>query len=79
VKENLRQGIHDYMADNAARHAYPAITRADTAAQLYALLADVAPACLMEVEAELADPSPGQSLAAASGPSRQGNPAESAE
>jgi len=53
--------------------------RADTAAQLYALLADVAPACLMEVEAELADPSPGQSLAAASGPSRQGNPAESAE
>lgn len=70
MKENLRQYIHDYMARNAAAHAewaYPGVMVGDTARQLYALLADVALACLMEVEAELADPGPGQSLAAASG------------
>lgn len=70
MKESLRQYIHDYMADNAARHAawaYPGFTDGGTAGQLFALLADVALAYLMEVEAELADPGPGQSLAAAAG------------
>jgi hypothetical protein len=69
VNENLRQVIHDHMAQIAARHAaalYPH-TDGDTAAQLFALLADTALAYQMEVEAELADPGPGQSLAAASG------------
>ena len=70
MKESLRQYIHDYMAGNAARHAawaYPGFTDGGTAGQLFVLLADVALAYLMEVEAELADPGPGQSLAAASG------------
>ena len=70
MKENLRQYIHDYMADNAARHAawaYPGFTDDNTAGQLFALLADVALAYLMEVEAELADPGPGQSLAGVAG------------
>jgi hypothetical protein len=69
MNENLRQVIHDHMAQIAARHAaalYPH-TDGDTAAQLFALLADTALAYQMEVEAELADPGPGQSLAAASG------------
>jgi hypothetical protein len=39
----------------------------DTAAQLFALLTDTALAYQMETEAELADPGPGQSLAAATG------------
>lgn len=68
-QENLRQVIHDHMAQIAARHAaslYPHLA-ADTAAQLFALLADTALACQMEAGAELADPGPGQSLAAASG------------
>ena len=67
--ENLRQVIHDHMAQIAAGHAarlYPHLA-GDTAVQLFALLADTALACQMEVEAELADPGPGQSLAAASG------------
>ena len=67
---NLRQYIHDVMAGNAARHAawaYPGFTDGDTAGQLFALLADVALAYLMEVEADLNDPGPGQSLAAAAG------------
>jgi hypothetical protein len=70
VHESTRQYIHDYMADNAARHAafaYPGFTGSNTATQLFALLADVALACLMEIEAELADPGPGQSLACAAG------------
>jgi hypothetical protein len=69
MKENLRQVIHDHMAKIAARHAaalYPH-TGGDTAAQLFALLTDTALAYRMQVEAELADPGPGQSLAAASG------------
>jgi hypothetical protein len=69
MNENLRQVIHDHMAQLAAHHAvalYPHMD-GDTAAQLFALLADTALAYLMEVEAELADPGPGQSLAAASG------------
>jgi hypothetical protein len=68
MNENLRQVIHDHMAQIAARHAaalYPHMD-GDTAAQLFALLADTALAYQMEVEAELADPGPGQSLAAAS-------------
>jgi hypothetical protein len=68
-KENLRQVIHDHMATIAARHAaarYPHMGE-DTAAQLFALLTDTALAYQMQVEAELADPGPGQSLAAASG------------
>ena len=67
-EKNLRQVIHDHMAQIAARHAaalYPHMD-GDTAAQLFALLADIALAYQMEVEAELADPRPGQSLAAAS-------------
>jgi hypothetical protein len=70
MNENLRQVIHDHMAQIAARHAaaaYPGIMDEDTAAQLFALLTDTALAYRMEVEAELADPGPGQSLAAASG------------
>ena len=62
--ENAARGI------NAARHAataYPGMMDGDTAAQLFALLTDTALAYQMEVEAELADPGPGQSLAAASG------------
>ena len=69
MKENLRQVIHDHMAKIAARHAaalYPHMD-GDTAAQLFALLTDTALAYQMQVEAELADPGPGQSLAAASG------------
>jgi hypothetical protein len=54
--------IHDYMAEHTA-WAYPGFTDGDTAGQLFALLADVALAYLMEVEAEVADPGPGQSLA----------------
>ena len=45
----------------------PGIMDGDTAAQLFALLTDTALAYQMEAEAELADPGPGQSLAAASG------------
>ena len=68
-QKNLRQVIHDHMAQVAAQHAarlYPH-TDGDTAAQLFALLADTVLAYQMEVEAELADPGPGLSLAAASG------------
>jgi Domain of unknown function (DUF4314) len=68
-QNNLRQVIHDHMAQIAARHAaalYPH-TAGDTAAQLFALLTDTALAYLMETEAELAHPGPGQSLAAAAG------------
>ena len=70
MNENLRQFIHDHMAQIAAQHAataYPGIMDEDTAAQLFALLTDTALAYRMEAEAELADPGPGQSLAAASG------------
>jgi hypothetical protein len=70
VTGNLRQAVHDQMAQLAARHAaskYPGAMDGDTAAQLFALLADTALAYQMQVEAELADPGPGQSLAAASG------------
>ena len=69
-QKNLRQIIHDRMAQIAAQHAataYPGIMDEDTAAQLFALLTDTALAYRMQVEAELADPGPGQSLAAASG------------
>src|SRR3984957_15232496 len=69
MKENLRRVIHDHMAKIAARHAadlYPHMG-GDTAAQLFALLTDTALAYQMQVEAELSDPGPGQSLAAASG------------
>jgi hypothetical protein len=69
MNQNLRQVIHDHMAQIAARHAagrYPHMD-GDTAAHLFALLTDTALAYLMEAEAELADPGPGQSLAAASG------------
>jgi len=66
---NLRQVIHDHMAQIAAQHAAARYRHmdGDTAAQLFALLTDTALAYLMEVEAELADPGPGQSLAAATG------------
>jgi len=67
-QNNLRQVIHDHMAQIAAQHAtalYPHMDP-DIAAQLFALLTDTALAYQMEVEAELADPGPGQSLAAAS-------------
>ena len=70
MTSNLRQFIHDDMAQIAAQHAvtaYPGIMDGDTAGQLFALLTDTALACLMEAEAELADPGPGQSLAAATG------------
>src|SRR5579863_4939067 len=69
MTENLRQVIHDHTAEIAAWHAAVLYRHmdGDTAAQLFALLADVALAYLMEVEAELADPGPGQSLAAAAG------------
>ena len=70
MNENLRQVIHDHMAKIAAQHAataYPGIMDEDTAAQLFALLTDTALAYQMQVEAELADPGPGQSPAAASG------------
>jgi hypothetical protein len=70
VTGNLRQAVHDQMAQLAARHAadkYPGVMDGDTAAQLFALLADTALAYQMQAEAELADPGPGQSLAAASG------------
>ena len=69
MNQNLRQLIHDHMAQIAAQHA-AALYRhmdGDTAAQLFALLTDTALAYLMEAEADLADPVPGQSLAAASG------------
>ena len=68
--QNLRQFIHDHMAQIAAQHAataYPGILDQDTGAQLFALLTDTALACVMEAEAELADPGPGQSMAAACG------------
>ena len=68
-QKSLRQVIHDHMAKIAAQHAaalYPHMG-GDTAAQLFALLTDTALAYQMEVEAELAAPGPGQSLAAASG------------
>jgi len=70
VIHNLRQLIHDHMAKTAAKYTaghYQAIRDGDTAAQLFALLTDTALAYQMEAEAELADPGPGQSLAAASG------------
>lgn len=69
MNQNLRQLIHDHMAETAAQYTaghYP-IREGDTAAQLFALLTDTALAYLMETEAELADPGPGQSLAAAAG------------
>ncbi len=69
MNQNLRRVIHDHMAKIAAQHAaalYPHMD-ADTAAQLFALLTDTALAYQMQAEAELADPGPGQSLAAASG------------
>jgi hypothetical protein len=68
MTETLRQVIHDHMAQIAARHAAGLYRHldGDTAAQLFALLTDTALAYLMEVEADLADPGPGQSLAAAS-------------
>lgn len=68
-KKSLRQIIHDHMAMLAARHAaalYPHLD-GDTAGQLFALLTDTAVAYKMEVEADFADPGPGQSLAAARG------------
>jgi len=61
MNQNLRQLIHDHMAQTAARHAatgYPGIMDGDTAAQLFALLTDTALAYLMEAEADLADPGP---------------------
>ena len=67
---NLRQAVHDRMAEIAARHAatvYPRAMDGDPAAQFLALLTDTALACLMETEADLAGPGPGQSLAAAAG------------
>jgi hypothetical protein len=70
VTGNLLQAVHDQMAQLAARHAadkYPGVMDGDTAAQLFALLADTALAYQMQAEAELAGPGPGQSLAAASG------------
>jgi hypothetical protein len=70
MNQNLRQVIHDHMAQIAAQHTaavYWQTMDGDTSAQLFALLTDTAPAYLMEVEAELADPGPGQSLAAACG------------
>ena len=69
MNENLRQVIHDHMAQIGAQHAAARYRHmdGDTAAQLFALLTDTALAYLMEAEAELADPGPGQSLAAASG------------
>jgi hypothetical protein len=70
MKDNLRQVIHDHMARLAAEHAaavYPGAMDDDTAAQLFALLTDTALAYRMEVEAELADPGPGQSMAGACG------------
>ena len=70
MNENLQQVIHDHVAQIAAQiaaTAYPEIMDEDTAAQLFALLTDTALAYQMEAEAELADPGPGQSLAAASG------------
>ena len=69
MNQNLRQVIHNHMAQIAARHAAGRYQHVDgdTAAQLFALLTDTALAYLMEAEAELADPGPGQSLAAASG------------
>jgi hypothetical protein len=68
-QENLRQVIHDRIAQIAATHAaalYPHLD-GETAGQLFALLTDTALAYQMEAEAELADPGPGQSLAAAAG------------
>jgi hypothetical protein len=70
VNENMRQLIHDRMAEVAAWHVatrYAEAMEGGTADRLFALLTDTALAYLMEVEAELADPGPGQSLAAASG------------
>jgi hypothetical protein len=69
MNQSLRQVIHDHMATIAAQHAaalYPH-KDGDTAAQLFALLTDTALACQLHAGAELADPGPGQSLAAASG------------
>jgi hypothetical protein len=69
MNQSLRQVIHDHMAKIAAQHA-AALYRhmgQDTAAQLFALLTDTALAYQIEVQAHLADPGPGQSLAAASG------------
>ena len=69
MNQNLRQLIHDQMARIAAQHAAARYRHmdGDTAAQLFALLTDTALAYLMEAEADLADPGPGQFLAAASG------------
>jgi len=70
MTENMRQVIHDHMAQIAAWHAaaaYPGTMDGDTAGQLFALLTDTALAYLMEAGTELADPGPGQSLAAAAG------------
>jgi hypothetical protein len=69
MNENLRQVIHDHMAQIAAQHAAGRYRHmdGDTAAQLFALLTDTALAYQLQAGAELADPGPGQSLAAASG------------
>jgi hypothetical protein len=74
MAETLRQVIHDHMAQIAALHAAGLYRHldGDTAAQLFALLTDTALAYLMEVEADLAGPGPGQSLAAASDLSAKG-------
>ena len=51
MNQNLRQLIHDHMAQTAARHAatgYPGIMDGDTAAQLFALLTDTALAYLIK-------------------------------
>ena len=69
MNQNLRQVIHDHMAQIAAQHAAALNPHldGDTAAQLFALLTDTALAYQLQAGAELADPGPGQSLAAASG------------
>ena len=60
----MRQVVHGHKAALAARHAsavYPQIMDGDTAAQLFALLTDTAWACLIQSQADLADPGPGGS------------------
>lgn len=68
----IRQAVHDRMAQIAKMHTdgvYPGdpVTEGSTHGQLFALLVDTAVAYLMEIEAELADPGPGKSLASMSG------------
>ena len=61
MKDNLRQEVHDHMAEIAARHAgiYAGMAGDGTATQLFALLTDTALACLMEAGADLTGPGPG--------------------